>query len=116
MCGLKTTQRRILILGILIFVLENEIKKKKYSNENCILNTLYLFFLFAKYIFHLESREMRFFFFFFLFYNKDNHNKSTKPKKLILFYVHAKKDKITPASDLHRVSAGSWAHLGPAGM
>ena len=29
MCGLKTTQRRILILGILIFVLENEIKKKK---------------------------------------------------------------------------------------
>ena len=28
MCGFKTTQRRILILGILIFVLENEIKKK----------------------------------------------------------------------------------------
>ena len=63
-CGLKTTQRRILILGILIFVLENEIKKKKYSNENCILNTLFLFFLFVKYIFHLESPEMRFFFLF----------------------------------------------------
>ena len=41
----------------------------------------------------------------FLFFNKDKYNKSTKPKKLILFYVHAKKDKITPASDLH------WGYL-----